>query len=113
MTRLLQIVLLFVSVLGTAAASSAGQLFAFNGAGWRSFVVLDDALVNRLSEHDLTLLRLALQRQLFREISPLSRETQQPAAIVVLQPSDQPELDQLVQRLGALIRDAERQGERR
>lgn len=109
MKLLLTLIVLLIAIVEGSPSASAGQLFAFHGAGWKSFVVLDDALVNRLTEHDLTLLRLALQRHLFREMSPLSRETQQPAAAVFQQPSDNAELDQVIQRLGILIREAERE----
>lgn len=107
MKRLLQLVLILLVVGGLAIPGSAGELLAFHGSGWRSFVILDDAFVNRLKEHDLIFLRFALQRHFFREFGPLSQETQPPPVVVFQNPSKQHELDQLIQRLSILIREAE------
>jgi hypothetical protein len=99
-------------VLALALPASAGGLVALHGGGWVGFFVTDGELAKRLTKQDLFFLGLELRHRVFQQYGPLSQTEPQMPVVVLPDPSPvhAVELDQAIERLARLIRDAEREG---
>lgn len=106
--------LILASLIGLALAvpAGAGEPTVFRANDSVCFVFPDGKLVERLTKQDLFFLGLELRRRVFQEHGPLSQLEPQPPVVVL--PDDSAahaaELNQAIERLGRLIREAERTG---
>lgn len=111
MHMVIRSVLGFLVVLALALPASAGEFVALHGGGWVGFLVTDGDLAKRLTKQDLFFLGLELRRRVFQQYGPLSQIERQMPVVVLPDPSlaHSAELDQAIQRLGRLIREADRE----
>jgi len=92
--------------------ATAGEPTVYRKGDAVCFVFPDGRLADRLTRQDLFFLGLELRRRVFQQPGPLSPAEPSPPVVVLPDsgPANAAELDQAIQRLGRLIRDAERAG---
>ena len=114
MKRLIWLVL----VAGILAAWPVGEAAAqhmvagFGVSGGSAVIILrDDAVSRLLTKHDRLFISLGIQREFFRQNDPLNQANAPAPVIIEAQrfQVEQAELDQAIQRLGRLIREADKE----
>lgn len=114
MKRLVWLVLVPWMVLGLGVEQTSAQqvLAGFRVVGGSTVIILsDEALSKLLTKHDRLFISLGIQREFFRQANPLNQpDLPQPVLIEAQRfRGEEAELDRAIERLGRLIREAERQ----
>ena len=96
--------------MGEAEAQQIAAGYRVSG-GSTVIVLSDEALSKLLTKHDRLFISLGLQRDFFRQANPLNQPD--PSQPVVIEAQrfqvEEAELDRAIERLGRLIREAERE----
>lgn len=106
---LLAVAVMLLSVGPARAEHFVGFVGTHGDVAGTGIIIFGDALIDRLSDHDLLFLRLGLRREFFKSVTREHRP--QPDALVVVpghRADASEELDRLIGRLSELIRELER-----
>jgi len=97
---------------GTGEAAAQQIVARYAVAGGSTVIVLTDPAVSELiTAHDRLFISLGIQREFFRQSSPLSPVSPYQPVVFEAQrfPVEEAQLDQAIRRLGELIRQAEQE----
>ena len=99
--------------IGETAAQQMSARYAVTG-GSTVIILTDPAVSNFVTAHDRLFISLGIQREFFRQSSPVgSAEPHQPIVFEAQQfRIEEAHLNQAIQRLGELIRQAEKEEKR-
>jgi hypothetical protein len=101
--------------LGVGEAAAQQIVAGYAVAGGSTVIILTDpALSNLITKHDRLFISLGIQRDFFRRNNPLNPANPYQPVVIEAQrfQVEEAELDRAIQRLGQLIRDAEKEGKR-
>jgi hypothetical protein len=99
--------------LGVGKAGAQDIVARFRVAGGSTVIILsDEALSKLITKHDRLFISLGIQRDFFRQNNPLNQaDPNQPVVIEAQRfQVEEAELDRAIERLGQLIREAEKEG---
>lgn len=98
---------------GIGGAAAQQIVAGYTVAGGSTVIILtDQALSNLVTKHDRLFISLGIQRDFFRRSNPLNPANPYQSVVIEAQrfQVEEAELDRAIQRLGQLIREAEKEG---
>ena len=74
-------------------------------------IITDESFVNLISKHDRLFISLGMEREFFRQTNPLNQPGMYQPVVIEAQrfQVEESDLDRAIQRLGQLIREAEKE----